>query len=209
MSNIQNRLKAFSVIDAILFPNKEDRFFSYNNSWDTNEEVCFLKDNNGSSAVYWTNGRFEAYKCFIKDVGIMEELHQVIAKHTKEFQKFHNEEEFEMQSVSAIWYWDDGDCSDYGLDIKGVFNPYDLILWDLEDYCSFLEKRLGSAINKEKIQQLFEKSMFTSSLKLKSFEMKFALDLNPKSDPLIVSKDINTILRKEECSFDYKKEYLN
>ena len=93
------------MLDAILMPDWEYRYFSFNNFWDTNESMASMRDGegNGYFIVFGENG--VVGKGFQKENSLDFEERKRLLKHVpKVFNSFINEPAFMVDSLTYIFW---------------------------------------------------------------------------------------------------------
>jgi len=103
--NMKQRLKSLAMIDAILCPEWEYRYFSFNCSWDNNEEMASMRDGEGNEYfILFKNGNIIG-KVFEKSSPLTEiERNELFQKIPKILNFFLEEKAFSLQDTTLIFW---------------------------------------------------------------------------------------------------------
>ncbi|WP_440111716.1 hypothetical protein [Paenibacillus sp. QZ-Y1] len=106
ISECRQILKAAAMIDAILMPEWEYRYYSYNSQWDTNEQMASMRDGQGDHyfALFSSNGLI--IKGFDKEYAFQHkgDMSDVVKGVPEVFNTFLVEPAFVMdQTTFCIW----------------------------------------------------------------------------------------------------------
>ncbi|NMI06463.1 hypothetical protein HF638_20990 [Paenibacillus sp. SZ31] len=106
ISECKQILKAAAMLDAILMPEWEYRYYSYNSQWDTNEQMASMRDGQGDHyfAIFSPNGLI--IKGFDKEYELQHKVDRsdVVKRVPEAFNTFLAEPAFVMdQTTFCIW----------------------------------------------------------------------------------------------------------
>ncbi|MEK3704135.1 hypothetical protein MKY87_08365 [Paenibacillus sp. FSL R7-0198] len=106
ISECKQILKAAAMLDAILMPEWEYRYYSYNSQWDTNEQMASMRDGQGDHyfAIFSPNGLI--IKGFDKEHTLQHKVDrsEVVKSVPEAFNTFVVEPAFVMdQTTFCIW----------------------------------------------------------------------------------------------------------
>ena len=180
---IREKMKILALSDAILSPDWEYRYFSYNSNWSNAEEMASLRDGCGGEWFLWLTDNLAGYKCLSPEDGLMQNLDEIKNKIPNNYNSFITEPAFSMDTATCLWLLQDSEWQKHGLQVKHLINLDDIISWSAEDYHTFAVEYYEMEIDIKNIENLFS-NLFTEEL---------ALELNPEIDILELRKEISEI----------------
>lgn len=176
----KNKLKYLSLLNAIIEPEWEYRYYSHNSNWAENEEMSSLRDSCGGEWFIWHSGDLIAYKCTSPEDGVYEEFQQLIDKVPDEYSSFKNESAFSMSHGSSIWYLKSDNWVQLGHAINDLPNPDTISKMTASDFCGFAE-------------EMYEKELdesITHNILNGDFSLEMAVKLNPDIDLASLKEDM-------------------
>ena len=172
VNEISQKLKILALADAIIEPEWEYRYFSYNSKWSDTEEMGSLRDGCGSEWFFWLSGNLAGYKCLSKDDGIIPDVESIKNKIPTEYNTFISEPAFSMDTSTCIWYLKESNWIKYGLDVTDLMNIDELKNWDARKYHSWAIDYYEREIDLNEVEKLFNNQ----------FSEEIAKKLNPDID---------------------------
>lgn len=88
ISHIRKKLKTLAAVEAIVCPDWEERYFSYNSKWSEREEMASMRDGCGAEWFAWFHQSLIAYKYFSPEDGAMKDLEKVKKAFPSEYKSF-------------------------------------------------------------------------------------------------------------------------
>lgn len=107
INEVRRKAQALAMLDAILSPEWEDRYFSYNAAWGEHEEMASMRDGCGNEWFMWFSPVGVAIKGFAHESALAHnsllstELKQSVPS---DFSEFLNEPAFSMDKATFC-YW--------------------------------------------------------------------------------------------------------
>ncbi|PCJ58345.1 MAG: hypothetical protein COA79_13900 [Planctomycetota bacterium] len=152
---ISNRLKSLATLDAIVCPDWEFRYFSYNSQWSEGEEMGSLRDGSGGQWFFWKKGELAGYKCISPEDGVVEYISDHFKDIPSSYNSFINEPAFSMLDSSCVWYLMDNNWIKLGVDIKHVLTLEKVISWEPINYKEWAEEYYEENLDLEAISHIF------------------------------------------------------
>jgi hypothetical protein len=175
--NFQNLCKAISVLDAIICPEWEFRYYSYNSKWGEGEEFCEMRDGSGDLM----NILFLENKCIIS--GFAHELQnnkksEVTANLPEVYHEFIFGEPVTSNGTSfCLWInennnWETGNISDYNDNSEEMLtifdgNPQTYIDWASE---YFEDSYSATGIPFKTVKEIYDGKILTKEMVLSIVE---------------------------------------
>ncbi|MCI5066211.1 hypothetical protein MRY87_10840 [bacterium] len=172
IEKIRRQLKRLAILDSILCPEWEYRYFSYNANWSETEEMGSLRDGCGGEWFFWSCKDLGAYKCLSPEDGLLENISEVLTRIPDSYEPFKNEPAFSIDSTSCIWYREGERWIKHGIDVKNLITLEQVMDWSLSDYQCWAEDYYEEEYDTSSMQRIFHKT----------FEDSDIMALNPEVD---------------------------
>lgn len=186
-----NISQSIAMIEAILMPEWEFRYFSFNKNWDSNQYMASLRDGEGSHyyILFNINSEIDEIdidclgKIYDKDSSVNDNIQNLI-KSIDDFKLFLDEVAFENDDATLYFYFNHN---------KGIWEavPYEknipflgVFKYKEEAYISWAEQYYEISIDRNTIKEFFE---------FKPLTQKMVSKLNPKLTIEDVLEDIYEI----------------
>jgi hypothetical protein len=158
IDSLKKKLKSLALANAILSPEWEYRYFSYNSKWAEQEEMASMRDGSGGHwfVLFQTGGRV-GYKFISPDDGLIDNLSDIKAKIPKQYKEFIEEPAFYVDQATGIWLLENKKWIKYGLPrAKYIEDLATVIEWGSEDYQNWAEDYYEQNIDQEALSNIFE-----------------------------------------------------
>ena len=156
LSELKNTLKSIALLDAIICPEWEYRYFSYDSKWSDDEEMASMRDGQGNTwfLVFKNDSLF--YKCISKEDGILDEYEEIKKQIPRKYDFFINESAFHIDIASSIWIFDQGEWMNYGKEvISHIIDLGAIRNWDSSKYKEWADSYYEKNFNLESIDYIF------------------------------------------------------
>ncbi len=180
---LRNKLKHLALLDAIIEPEWEYRYYSYNSNWSDTEEMASLRDSCGGEWFFLLDENNVSFKCTSPVDGLVDNFDEIKKSVPERFNPLLNEAAFSMGQGSCIWFIENNTWVKLGKEITDLPNP--IIIQDLtaSDYCQFVEDIFEQEIDQEVVQSIFDGK----------FTIDMAKKINPSIDLNALRQDISEI----------------
>ncbi len=158
IESLKNKLKSFALADAILSPEWEYRYFSYNSNWAVQEEMASMRDGSGGHwfVLFQTEGRV-GYKFISPDDGLIDNLSEIKDKIPEHYKEFIEEPAFYVDQATGIWLLEDNKWIKYGLSHAMYLEDLATVIeWGSEGYKKWAEDYYEVNIDPEALSKIFE-----------------------------------------------------
>jgi len=153
---LKKRLKSLALLNAIIEPEWEYRYYSYNSTWGENEEVASLRDSCGGEWFIWFSDDLIGFKCTSPVDGLASDFANLINQLPDSYAPFINEPAFSMDNGSAIWYIESGVWNKYGLNIADLPTPESVIKMSAKNFCVFAEEMYEVELDEQIVGKILE-----------------------------------------------------
>jgi len=177
---LRNKLKYLALLDAIIEPEWECRYYSYNSKWSDTEEMASLRDSCGGEWFFLLDENNVSFKCTSPVDGLVDNFDDIKKSVPERFGSFLNESAFSMDQGSCIWFTENDAWVKLGKNISDLPNPTRIQQMTASDYCQFAEEIFEQKIDQEIVQSIFDGN----------FTIGMATKINPTTDLDILQKDI-------------------
>jgi hypothetical protein len=183
IAELRRKLKTLAMLDAIMEPEWQYRYFSYNSKWSETAEMGSLRDGSGGEWFLWTSDQLAGYKCLSPDDGLMKELENEKAKIPDIYGAFVTESAFGMDHATCIWYLDELKWVKLGLPVKWLIDLETVSKWHAKDYHAWAIDYYERDIDLSVIEKLFAGK----------FSDELALGLNPEINMSELKEELKEI----------------
>jgi hypothetical protein len=180
---LRNKLKQLALLDAIIEPEWEYRYYSYNSNWSDTEEMASLRDSCGGEWFFLFNENNISFKCTSPVDGLLDNFDEIKSSVPERFNSFLNEAAFSMDQGSCIWFIQDNTWIKLGKEITDLPNPMKILEMTASDYCQFVEEIFEKEIDQEVVQSIFDGN----------FTIDMANKINSSIDLDALQEDISEI----------------
>jgi len=180
---LKNKLKRLALLDAIIEPEWEYRYYSYNANWSDTQEMASLRDSCGGEWFFLFDGDNVSFKCTSPVDGLADNFDDLKKLVPERFTPLLAEEAFSMDQGSCIWFIDNGTWIKLGKEIDDLPNPITIQEMTASDYCQFVEDIFEQEIDQKIVQSIFD-GLFT---------LELANQINPYIDLGTLKQDISEI----------------
>ena len=155
IEHLRNKMKTLALADAILMPEWEYRYFSYNSKWSDTQEMGSLRDGSGNEWFLWLSGNLAGYKCLSLDDGIMSDIDSVKSTIPSQYKEFLDEPAFAMDKATCIWHLNDSEWVKHGLGVAHLIDVEQISEWTVEEYHSWATEYYETDSDITSLQKLF------------------------------------------------------
>ena len=108
-SVVRSRFQALAMLDAVLMPDWESRYFSFNSKWGNNEMMASMRNGEGDEYFFLFSKEGVAGKIFCHDIGEIETAKAILARVPNKFSSFLTEAAFRLQEITYCLWQTSGD----------------------------------------------------------------------------------------------------
>lgn len=158
INTMQKTLKSLALADAILAPDWEDRYFSYNSQWGRDQEMASMRNGCGDHwfVLFDQSGRV-GYKFISMEDGLMDDLDEVKKQIPPEYRAFIEEPAFYIDEATGIWLLQGDEWLRFGKDRAEYIEDLAQVMnWGVDGYQLWAQDYYEQEIDKEALAQVFE-----------------------------------------------------
>lgn len=156
--SLKNLLKALATADAIIQPEWEHRYFSYDSSWGDDEEMASMRDGTGGHWFVHFQANRVGYLYISPNDGSIENFEEFIKKVPEEYKAFLQEPAFNADEASGIWLLDENEkWLTFGKQRSEFLEDLPTIIdWGIIGYKEWAEAYYEKALSGEAIDEVFK-----------------------------------------------------
>lgn len=188
LASLRRKLQACALADAIIEPDWEYRYFSYNAHWADQEAMASLRDGSGGEWFLWlaqspAGVALAGYKCWSPADGAMADLPAIKDRLPEAYQAFVTEPAFSMDTATSLWYLHAGHWLKHGLKVEHLIDLEQVMAWTARDYHAWAEEYYERELPLIDLERLFNHDV----------DLKLAKRLNPAMDGPALREDLQEI----------------
>ncbi|HCE43352.1 MAG TPA: hypothetical protein DET40_07375 [Lentisphaeria bacterium] len=155
--NLKHKLKSLAIADAIVEPEWQYRYFSYNSKWAPNEEMASMRDGCGGSWFVLFLGERVGYKCISPGDGLIENYSKIRETIPIEYKSFIDEPSFFKDEATAVWILDKNQWIKFGkTEVREIIDLEAIMKWEPENYKEWADGYFEKEIDLDALIQVFE-----------------------------------------------------
>jgi hypothetical protein len=184
-SELRKRLQSLAMLDAIIMPDWDMRFFSYNSRWGAGEAMASMRDGEGSEFFFLFNDAGVAAKIYCAGYEIDSSISSALNEIPSCFSSFLEEAAFSINTATC-YLWRCRSDDKWSATPRGIVEiPLLAFVSDEgEYYHAWAENYYEKAFDERCLHAVFEHEPLTS---------KIALTLNPEAEMETVLADADEI----------------
>ena len=156
IEDIRKISQSLAVLDLILIPEWEFRYFSFNSKWDSNEMMASMRNGEGDEYFILFSKDGLIGKIYSISEGIVPNKDTILQMIPNEFNNFKNEPAFNLDNITCcIWR----KFSDRDWSIAPVMKNIPLLNFFVEDetyYQNWVEEYLEKSLDVKQIKAIFD-----------------------------------------------------
>ena len=159
--NIKKRLKSLAMLDAMLCPEWEYRYFSFNNSWDKDESMASMRDGEGNEYFILFKNENIIGKIFEKKHSLSDlQREEIFKKIPKTLKSFFGEVAFSLEDTTFL-FWKEQEAEKWSSFPLKKEIPYLGFLYTSELYINWAKEYYEVNFDEKTIQEIFNYSPLT------------------------------------------------
>ncbi|WP_373989877.1 hypothetical protein [Duganella sp. BuS-21] len=186
ISDVLKRAKGLALLDAIIMPDWNFRYFSFNSAWNSADKESMASMRDGSGSEYFIIFSPEGVVGKVLDANFDEDVYDLLEKVPNEFNSFKIEKAFNLKEATFYFWRAKNDMIWNSIPASSKYYSYlNFLAGGVEVYHSWAESYYEKSIDLEALKEAFE------SLEINEGNL---LRLNPELTIEDVVSDLNEIL---------------
>lgn len=175
---MRSRFQSLAMLDAILMPDWELRYFSFNTKWGIDEMMASMRNGEGDGYFFlFCNGEVIG-KIFCHDTPETETPRQILANVPSKFISFLNEAAFRLDEITCcLWYTIGNSKWEASPVMKGEIPLLAFVQDNGQYYRGWAEKYYEQMIPAAFVEMVFAHKPLTNQMLAKFLEKKAVKDL--------------------------------
>ena len=156
IEKLKKILQSLAMLDAILMPEWEYRYFSFDAKWDTDEMMASMKNGEGDEYFILFNNAGAIGKEYIANLHLdNKKAQKVLNSIPKYFSNFINEEAFKIENLSFC-FWNSHDAGWISKPISENLPYLKFLTGDTSLYRQWAEEYYEIELSEKVVQYIFE-----------------------------------------------------
>lgn len=154
---LKDKLKSLAAAEAIVEPEWEYRYFSYDSNWAPGEEMASMRDGSGGHWFVLFQENQIGYKCISPDDGLIDNIQEVESRIPDKYREFIEEPAFYRGEATAIWLFEGDAWIKHGKEsVKYIVDLEQVIEWTVDDYKEWAEEYYERNVDLEALKLVFD-----------------------------------------------------
>jgi len=154
--DVKKRLQSLAMLDAIICPEWEYRYFSFNSFWDANESMASMRDGEGNNYFILFKDSKIVGKVFDKQYTLnKQEREKIVKKIPKTLEYFFDEPAFSIDEMSFIFWKEENTKKWFSLPTSTNLS-YLGFLFTAEIYVEWAQKYYEIEIDATVVNEIFQ-----------------------------------------------------
>lgn len=151
---MKEKLRAIALCEAIISPDWESRYYSYNAHWGEDEELASMRNGSGGKWFLWIKRDLMAFNC-IDDVPSLDNISEVLAQFPADSSGFIAEPAFTLPESCFLMYFQNGNWTKFGTATELVKSAQAVFEWQPVDYVTWAQEYYGRDIDLYAVKDIF------------------------------------------------------
>ena len=173
IEEIKKKLKSISLIEAIVSPDWEDRYYSYNSKWGTNIEMASMRNGSGDEWFLWINNDYVAFKLLDHESGLLDDIDSIKNKFPPEFLQFVEEPAFSINQSTSLWYLRNSNWNKFDKNELIAKEYADVFNWTPENYKNWADEYYDIDINIVAIENIMSGKISNEEIQLINTDLEY------------------------------------
>ena len=136
IEEITKKLKSIALLEAIICPEWEYRYYSYNSKWGDGEEMASMRNGSGDECFLWIKGDFAALKVLNHEFGTLNDIDSIKNQFPAVYNEFITEPAFSINESSSLWYLNENEWMKFDINEEETNDRFSC------NYTTFIHKFL-------------------------------------------------------------------
>ncbi len=173
IEEITNKLKSIALLEAIICPEWEYRYYSYNSKWGVGEEMASMRDGSGNEWFLWIKKGFAALKVMNHEFGTLDEIEKIKDQFPEEYTSFITEPAFSINESTSLWYLSENEWVKYDVNEDETDNLIKVFKWSPLEYKKWAEDYYENEFSIEAIENIMNGNITENDINLLNEDLYF------------------------------------
>jgi hypothetical protein len=164
LQGLQNLLKHIATLDAIISPEWEYRYYSYNSNWGKKEEMGSMRNGSGSEWFFLIkDNNFAGFKYFDPSIESSIQLAEIHKDFPSDLQSFLKEPAFSMSDISIVGFNSKNHWNLFGNPIDS-FDDLEILNGNIETYATWASQYYEKELPLNSLQYVYNGGIITNDI---------------------------------------------
>jgi hypothetical protein len=154
IEEITKTLKSIALLEAIVCPEWEYRYYSYNSKWGDGEEMASMRNGSGDEWFLWLKNDLAAIKALNHEFGILKDIETIKNQFPSSYKEFIAEPAFSINESSSLWYLNSNEWVKFDVNEEETNKLLSVFNWGPSEYKEWAEDYYEEEFSLEAIENI-------------------------------------------------------
>lgn len=176
MKSLSRHFRSIALLDAIISPDWESRYYSYNSKWSDSTEMASMRNGGGESWFLWFSGKNTGWVFIDFDLPGIENLEDIKSKFPDGYSEFLSEPAFTIEDARVLGYLKGTDWVFFGdKESSSCTKALNSFNWSAADYKKWADEYYEKELDLECLEKVFNGDLFEEIVQRLNPEMSIEL----------------------------------
>ncbi|GAK52107.1 hypothetical protein U14_03356 [Candidatus Moduliflexus flocculans] len=156
--------KILAVLDAILSPEWEYRYYSYNAKWAEHQEMASMRTGSRDEYFLWFSNEWCAIKCVEEDSPIIPDIENILSSFPAAYAAFIHEPAFTIPDSTLLGFWNTTTWELYGQQDDDMYAILTILDGKPETYLQWAEEYYERGIDRPAVESIYNNVPLTTQI---------------------------------------------
>lgn len=164
IDEITKKLKSIALLEAIVCPEWEYRYYSYNSRWGDGEEMASMRNGSGDEWFLWLKDGLAAIKVLCHEFGALKGIETIKNQFPSGYKEFISEPAFSINESSSLWYLSNDKWVKFDVDEEKANKLLSVFNWGPSEYKEWAEDYYEEEFSLEAIENIMSGNLTDSDI---------------------------------------------
>ena len=173
IEEITKKLKSISLLEAIICPEWEYRYFSFNSKWGEGEEMASMRNGSGDEWFLWVKNGLAALKVMNHEFGTLKDIETIKNQFPTVYASFITEPAFSINESTSLWYLNEAEWVKYDVNEEETNKLIKVFNWTPSEYKEWAEDYYENEFSLEAIDNIMAGKFSENDIHLLNDELSY------------------------------------
>jgi len=173
IEEVTKKLKSIALLEAIICPEWEYRYYSYNSNWGKGEEMASMRNGSGDEWFLWVKNNLAAIKVMSHEFGTLDDIETIKNQFPKEYTSFITEPAFSINESTSLWYLKGDEWVKFDVNREETKNLTKVFEFTPSEYKEWAEDYYENDFSLEAIENIMAGNCSESDIHLLNEELTY------------------------------------
>jgi hypothetical protein len=165
IEEITKKLKSIALLEAIICPEWEYRFYSYNSKWGEGEEMASMRNGSGDEWFLWLKHDLAALKVLNHESGTLSKVDVIKDQFPSDYNEFISEPAFSINESSSLRYLNKNEWVKFDINEEKTNQLIRVFNWSPTEYKEWAEDYYEEEFPLEAIENIMSGILSESDIR--------------------------------------------